>query len=225
MSRWLRAGAVLFGLAASAALLFAPIFPVESGSIGGIHLDLADPPAPGTFGTTQAGGPPIPPNCVTWHEIFPNNCAPHHQDGYEDSDGNGTITPCDQIILSGVAYHVTWVGPTYFVTCFPPDGGPAVPGFVAEPEQLIPGQESPVCEVWHWIWPPERYCQPAHIDSWEDNGDGVFNECDRVNIFEQGPGAPPTFYHIDRIGVDIIVEPPTQIRQESSWGFLKDIFR
>jgi hypothetical protein len=225
MSNWLRPVILLLGLGAGAALLFAPIFPVESGVSGALHLDLEEgvPTDPGVFGTTA--GPAIPPDCSTWHEIYPNNCAPHHQDGYGDSDGDGMISPCDYITLNGKRYHITWVGPTYWVTCYPPFGGPPVSGFAAEPTQTDPTSESPVCEVWHWIWPPTRYCQESHIDSWEDdNGDQKFNECDRVNIFELGPGYPPTYYHIDRIGTDIIVDPGTQAK-ESTWGFLKDLFR
>ncbi len=221
MRKWLRAGAVLLGLAAGAALMFAPIFPVESQGTGGIHLDLESAPPGGS-----PAGPGIPADCATWHEIYPANCTPHHQDAYGDADGDGMISPCDMIKLNGVDYHITWVGPTYYVTCFPPDGSPPVSNIVAEPVQTDPGSQSPVCEIWHWIWPPERHCQEVHIASWEDsNGDQVFNECDQVNIFEQGPAYPPTFYHIDRIGVDIIVEPPTQIEQESTWGFLKALFR
>lgn len=221
MRRSLRLGAAAAGLLVGGALLFAPIFPVESGVVQQIHLDLDEGSAPGTFGTSAV---PIPGDCAIWHELYPANCTPHHQDGYDDADGDGMLSPCDIIKLDGMDFHIIWVGPTYYMTCIPGSGDP-IPGFVAEPGTTDPSQESPVCEEWHWIWPQERYCQIFHVDSWEDNGDGRFNECDMINVYEQGPGLPPTYYHIDRIGVDIIVEPgPVQL-QQSTWGLLKSLFR
>lgn len=222
MRRSIRLGVVLAGLLIGGALLFVPIFPVESQPPAQIHLDLEGGLAPGTFTTS---GPSIPANCATWHELFPANCTPHHQDGYQDADGDSMISPCDIIVLDGTDFHIKWVGPTYFMTCFPPGGGNPVPGFIAEPATTDPLSESPVCEEWHWIWPQPLYCQVFHVDSWEDNGDGVFNECDQINVFEQGPGLPPTYYHIDRIGLDIIVEPGPVQTKTSTWGRLKGIFR
>jgi hypothetical protein len=199
-------------------LLYVPVVPVRSGAPTEIHLDLEGSPPPKPNLSTDVG-PGIPPNCSTWHELWPVYCAPHHQSGYEDSDGSGTISPCDIIHLGTVPWHVKWVGPTYFVTCFPPDGGPPT-ALVFEPETSNTG-ENPICEVWHEVHP--NFCRTIHIDSWHDtNGNGVLDVCDEVDV--QVPGVGTFIYHIDRIGCDIIVQDPRTPSRQSSWGWLKDQF-
>ncbi len=203
----------LTGLAV-VALLYVPVVPVRSGSPVEMHLDLSV--SPGKPLNTTDVGPGIPPNCSTWHELFPVYCAPHHQSGYEDADSSGTISPCDIIVLGTVPWHVKWVGPTYFVTCRPPDGGPLT-SVVFEPSTVNP-TENPICEVWHEIWP--NFCREIHIDSFHDaNSNGRLDECDEVDV---NTPAGPVFYHIDRIGCNIIVQDPRTPSKQSTWGWIKD---
>lgn len=155
-------------------------------------------------------GPGIPPNCSAWHELYPTHCASHHQDGYNDADSDGMISPCDMITLNGVTYHIVWVGPTYFLTCLP------------QGEQVVyepmgdPSGGNPICEVWHEIFP--NFCQETHVESWQDNGDGVLSPCDIVDW--QGMN-----YHLDRIGLNIIVVPGPVSVDPESWGEMKDRYR
>jgi hypothetical protein len=228
MRIWIRRGVVVLGFAAGVGLMFVPIFPVDStvSTVG--HLDLEASNGGGSGFPTSQTGPPIPPDGSSWHWLWPasQHCLVEPQNGYEDGDNSGDMSPCDRIVIGDISYHIQWVGPTYFMTCFPPDGSPPVPDFTAEPNTQDPANESPVGEIWHWIWPPEIYCEEFVVDSWEDaNGDGRFNECDQINVFEQGPGLPPTYYHIDRIGLDIIVGDPVDQANESTWGMIKDLFR
>lgn len=37
-----------------------------------------------------------------WHEVYPDYCTEHVVDGWEDADGNGSISECDIVILDGV---------------------------------------------------------------------------------------------------------------------------
>jgi hypothetical protein len=227
MRIWLRRITVVAGIAAGVGLLFAPIFPVNSTAPVQMHLDLESPLAPNGFPTSQTG-PPIPPNGSNWHWLWPPeiHCTVEPQNGYEDGDGSGDMSACDRIVIGDISYHIEWVGPTYFMTCFPNDGTEPIPDFISEPSTPDPANESPVGEIWHWIWPPEIYCQEFVVESWEDmNQDMAFNECDQINVFEQGPGLPPTFYHIDRIGLDIIVGDPVSQARQSTWGMVKDLFR
>lgn len=224
MRHWLpRVLIVLLVVGGAGAFLLWPAERAASQSGVPVYLDLDVPPAGWNC-------PQIPPNCVTWHELWPNNCAPHHQDRYIDN-GDGVISPCDYILLNNKWFHIEWVGPTYFMTCIPPGGGPPVPGFIAEPQTLNPTAD-PYCETWHWIWPPERHCQPFHIDSYhpvDPNVPGI-KPCDIIDTYE--PDATGQVvrvdYHIDRIGCNIRVvpgDPPPTKSKSSSWGWLKQLFR
>lgn len=161
----------------------------------------------------------IPPNGSSWHELYPVYCGTWIQDGYTDN-GDGVVSPCDIIRLSGIPYHVTWVGPTYFVTCSQTPGGPPVRTAAFEPVGNYPPGSNPICQVWHEVWP--NFCQQIHIDSWHDNGNGVLDECDEVDT---NSATGTLFYHIDRIGCNVVVEPvPVTPSERGSWSWIKGIF-
>jgi hypothetical protein len=173
------------------------------------HFDLAPNTAPGDAPDPLQFG--LPADCSTWHELFPNYSTPHHQDPFTDT-GDGVLSPCDVIVLDNMCLHITWVGPTYYTTCFPPGGPPTQ--VVFEPSD--PGSGNPVCQVWHDVYP--NYCNEIHVDSWHDNGNGVLDECDEIDVM--GP-LGTTIYHIDRVSTDIIVVPgPTPV-QPGTWGKIK----
>lgn len=183
-----------------------------------LYLDLASAGAPG-------GGPmplvsnAIPPNCSSWHELYPTYCGTWHQDDYTDN-GDGVVSPCDIIRLNGIAYHVVWVGPTYFVTCSTTPGGPPVRTAAFEPVGNLPPDSNPICQVWHEVWP--NFCQQIHIDSWHDNGNGILDVCDEVDV---NTATGTIFYHIDRIGCNVVVEPvPITPTRQSTWSWLKGLF-
>lgn len=161
-----------------------------------MHLDL-----PGAVSDA------IPETCTNWNELYPAYGAPHHQDGYEDN-GDNVISPCDYIILDGLRWHIVWVGPTYFMSCGVLNGA-------FEPTVEQAGTD-PTCEVWHQVWPD--FCQASHVDDWIDNGDGVLSVCDVVLLPETG------YWHIDEIGLDIIVEPSPTSTEDASWGAVKKLF-
>jgi hypothetical protein len=150
---------------------------------------------------------PIPGDCSTWHEIYPNYCTPHHQDRYIHTDPSGQMAVCDYILLSGVWYHIEWVGPTYRVT-FVEQGDLAD----FEPVEMVSG-ENPVCETWIEVWPD--FGPQFHVDAWDDNGDGVVSVCDMVVIGGR-------LAHIDEIKVNIRVVPgdPVPI-DDQTWGDVK----
>lgn len=148
----------------------------------------------------------VPPDCSDWHELYPSFCTTHHQDAYED-DGDGLISVCDFITLSGVRYHIDWVGPTYVLS------GPDQ--MWAEPTIPDPGG-NPECETWHEVAPV--FCNEWHVDEWEDNGDGVLSECDIVWIGGEE-------WHIDEIALNIIAtETPSPV-EGSTWSKIKAFFQ
>jgi hypothetical protein len=192
--RELLALAPLLGLALLAAT------PAGAGGPPLIYLDLDVP---------VVTGPAIPGNCSTWHELWPAHCALHHQDAYEDADGDMMISPCDVIKLDGADYHIVWVGPTYFLRCTD-NGAPSV----YEPTDPTGG--NPTCEFWHEVYPV--FSQQHHVENWEDNGDGLVSVCDYVWI-------NGCRWHIERIGLNIIIEPGPTSSDADSWGRVKEMYR
>ncbi len=155
---------------------------------------------------------PIPPDGSNWHELHPMFCAMHTQDAYEDN-GDGVISACDNINLiddTGAlhGWHITWVGPTYYLVNVvnPEDFGYLEP---TEPQ----GGGDPTCEWWVEIYP--NFGVQWHIDAWDDNGNGVLDECDFVSLGGET-------YHVERIGLNILAEPGDPVSSEQkTWGQLK----
>jgi hypothetical protein len=107
----------------------------------------------------------IPPMGSHWHEIHPNYCTDYEQTGYDDADGDGHLSYCDNITLydpiGGTTYvlHIVWAGPTYWLTWV---GG-------AEPPWTNGATEPTDPDDWHWVYPPEAYCTYQPINDWEDS--------------------------------------------------------
>ena len=94
-------------------------------------------------------------------------------------------------------------------------GDPTTEPGAFEPTEPGDGGD-PTCETWHEVFPD--FCREVHVDAWQDNGDNVLSECDVVIIDGQE-------CHIERIGLNIIVEPPSTATEESTWGKVKSMFR
>lgn len=190
--------------------------PAVAGTVSQLHVELVQTGGPGGRLQPMVGG--VPPNCSTWHELYPAFCGTYHQDDYEDN-GDGVVSACDRIKLNGLVYHIVWAGPTYWTTCSPTPGGPGTT-VIFEPTQPATG-ENPICEIWHEVYP--NFCQQIHIDSWLDNGDGHLTVCDVVDV-QDPTGLPPRYYHIDRIECDITIEPVIVPVKPSTWGKVKSFF-
>jgi len=155
------------------------------------------------------GGPePIPPDCSTWHELWPSFCASSHQDSLEDN-GDGLLTACDYIYLDGQRFHVDWVGPTYYLNC----------DILIEPSDYQEGD--PICQTWIEVTP--NYGALWHVDDWVDNGDGVVSVCDDI-IISGGASGEVLTCHIDDIRTNIRVTGDPTATEESSWSQFKSLF-
>jgi len=208
-----RTRSVVLGAGLLATLLLLPmqaLVPAAAAQSLTKNFDLVASVVPGV-------GWAIPTNCSTWHELYPQYCAPHHQAEYQDN-GDGIVSACDNIVEdSGLTWHIESVTTTYFFS--PVAGGGQT---AAEPSQPTP-DPSPVCETWHVVYsgnPAFSHCQSMHIDGWEDlNQNGTLDACDNIQI----AGA---WYHIDKVGCDVTVtgDPGTPTKH-SSWGWLKNLFR
>ena len=195
-----------------------PIHSVTQAVGENIYLDLQTPASPNARGVTGVAIGDVPPPGSHWHELWPNYCGDWTQEDYRDN-GDGVISACDIIVLDGMEYHITWAGPTYFTTCTDPTG--LTQEVIYEPT-ADPNPQSPVCEIWHEVYP--NFCAETHVDDYQDNGDGVLSECDLV--YSGGTDGIVREYHIDRIGCNIIVEPGSSVpNKQTTWGLLKNLFK
>ncbi|NNF08249.1 MAG: hypothetical protein HKN21_15910, partial [Candidatus Eisenbacteria bacterium] len=119
MRAWIIRSTVALCVAGLAVFLFMPLETAETG-VAGKYFSLVSG-GTGAPGILDMASLPAPPDCSTWHELYPAYCANSHQDSYMDN-GDGCLSACDEIVLDGVTYHITWVGPTYYMTCFDPAG-------------------------------------------------------------------------------------------------------
>lgn len=172
---------------------------------GQIYLELVGggsvPFKPGIGAT----GPAITPDCTSWHELYPTYCSMHHQDAYTDN-GDGALSPCDNIVLGGIVYHVDWVGPTYVLT------DPSDHDHWMEPTDLNHNPNSPICEVWEEVHPGTGLTH--HVDNWIDNGDGVLSVCDEIS-------SAGILYHVAEVNLNIRVSPGGVPTRPSTWGKIK----
>lgn len=200
---------VLGAIVLAALLLSAPLVPAAAAQAITANFDIDASVVPGQ-------GWAIPANCSVWHELHPNWCVPHHQKRYDDNDGSGTVSACDNIVDDAFCWHIVNVTTTYFFS--PVTGGGQSAGEPVEPNP----EPSPVCETWHIVFadgPPFTYCQSVHIDGWEDNnGSGTLDVCDNIQI-------GGIWYHIDRIGCDVtVIGDPATGTNRGTWGWLKSLF-
>jgi len=84
------------------------------------------------------------PNCTPWHEVKPKYCTLYHLQHWNDTDGSGNLTVCDQIWLNKTRtkekyeYHVEDVATDIYVCPKPPPVGGAVVGPVDKFSLLAP---------------------------------------------------------------------------------------
>jgi len=173
-----------------------------------IYLDWSDGPENCASGTPWLP----PPTCSSWHEIAPNFCVDHHQDGFQDN-GDGVVSVCDIITLDGAEYHVVNVSPTLYLDC---SGGGEASGttMILEPEGAYSGE--PLVGEWFEVY-PDFYGYAGPITSWVDNGDGELSVCDQVVIAGQT-------CHVKRVGCNIRVVPFVNATETTTWGRIKSFF-
>ncbi len=151
----------------------------------------------------------IPPDGSEWHELHPNFCLVHTQEGYQDN-GDGVVSVCDNIVIGGVTYHVDWAGPTYYMV----ETTTMEPWFVEPEDPQATGD--PTGDMWHVVAGPE-FCAYFPVEGWEDNGDGEVSACDIVIVGGRT-------WHIEEVRLDITVTEAGSPVEESTWSSLKRFF-
>lgn len=174
-----------------------------------IHLDANDPHDP--------RDPIDNPICTSWHELYPDFCNGYHLSDWEDN-GDGILSPCDQIWLTDNVtqqtreYHVDVVTITIWVVekevAQPPDTylewNPSYGEY--DPDSINYTMEYPGCTVWHEVYP--EFCNWYHLWEWEDGEpyDGVLGSCDQIRLVDLETGLD-AWYHVEGVTTDIIVSP------------------
>jgi hypothetical protein len=65
--------------------------------------------------------------------------------------------------------------------------------------------ENPICTMWHEIY-PHFCCGPWHLSSWEDNGNGVLDSCDWIDM-TYVPTGDIFWYHVEEVTITIEIAP------------------
>jgi len=123
-----------------------------------------------------------------WHEVYPNYCNVYNLtwwDPMETDNCNGVLDPCDYIGLLNMTsgeeqlYHIEDM--SYDII-------------------LNKKITNPVCTMWHEIYP--EYCREYHIQSWEDNGDGLLSPCDQITMGLM-PEELTAKYHVENVSITL----------------------
>ena len=147
------------------------------------------------------------PILTPWHELYPEFCQGWHLTSWEDYNGDGLLSPNDQIDMTNEEtgnvtwYHVDRITWTLYLT------NPEFPEeqmfveFKGPPDVEDP-IHFPVCTLWHEVWP--SYSNVYHIINWYDNGNEVLDFCDYIDLEDINTGITVT-WHVEDVATDLIL--------------------
>jgi len=186
-----------------------------------IDMYLVDPPVKLEVEITFVD--PMFPWGSEWHEMYPTYCQWWQFTSWEDN-GDGYLSPCDQIDMMNmdtgdvVWFHVQFIDPPG------PAPGPRIMHldvkYFFQVDEVtvdmtlspieIPGPlifveykcgywtfdpKEPICTKWNQIDPDLGPFRCLHLTSWEDNGNGVLDYCDVIDMTPLYPFPGPTEYY------------------------------
>jgi len=151
-------------------------------------------------------------------------CQPWIQDDYFDNDGDGQISVCDQMNMTGPdgsqgSWHIIWVGPTIWID-WDGDGQWTDEGldFIVEPIESD-DWDLQICEYLREVYPEPDF--EWHIDFYDDFEEpGVISPCDWLWLdgFAEG-------FHIIDVTFDVIVSGPGPVPNEDrTWSDVKQLY-
>jgi len=149
-----------------------------------------------------------------WHEVRPTFCQwwriNSWHDGQQSGPGHDTLSTCDTLDIVKVADIEWWhvlgqhyvaglcslildqgANRKYLVGSEPP----------AHPESCTWKIDNPVCTWWREILPPHDTTW-WHITSWHDNGTGLLDSCDTIDIVSS---KKIEWWHVEDIATDMEV--------------------
>jgi hypothetical protein len=167
--------------------------------------------------------PPIPPKYLhstdglfnltdpigtQWHELYPLFCREYHLGSWNDTNGDGFLSPSDQIDMyqkpDGEVrwYHVDEVTITLFLT--PLERGE--PMYIEyEGGYNLTILKNPVGTQWHEIYPV--FCREYELMEWDPRVELDF--CYEILLRDKETGLDSN-WHVEEVAVDIVVtiKPP-----------------
>ena len=140
------------------------------------------------------------PMDTDWHELYPEYCQEWHLTSWKDN-GDGLLSPSDQIDMINLLteevkwYHVDRI--TYTLILSNPEFPEVQMAIEFKWPPEVDPKYDPVNTSWHEVWPV--YSNVYTIISWYDDGDGVLDFCDYIEL-DDG-----TTWHVEDLATDIIL--------------------
>jgi hypothetical protein len=144
-----------------------------------------------------------------WHELWPFFCREYHLSSWNDTSGDGVLSPSDQIDMyqkpDGEVrwYHVDEVTITLFVR--PLERGE--PMYIEyEGGYNLTILKNPLGTQWHEIYPV--FCREYELVEWEPPS-GELDFCYEILLVDKAT-EEPTWWHVEEVAIDIVVtiKPP-----------------
>jgi len=178
---------------------------------------------------------PLFPFGSEWHETYPTFCQWWQFTSWEDN-GDGYLSPSDQIDMVNMATgDVVWF---HVQEVIPPDPAPGPKQMVLDVKYwfqvdevtvdmklspLDPGipifveykcgywtfdPKKPICTKWNQIDPEMGPVRCLHLTSWIDNGNGVLDYWDIIDMTPLYPTPGPVeYYHVDFMSISLKLTP------------------
>ncbi|MCP4582451.1 MAG: hypothetical protein GY839_12640, partial [candidate division Zixibacteria bacterium] len=204
------------------------------------ECELIDPPWESTDvfmdNLNDSYAPPGDPRGSQWHELWPNYCTNWDLTSWLDN-GDSTLSTGDYVDFTAAAascytLEVVYIGPTVILTNI------MAPGDTIYMDQLQVDQADPFPPVtdvllsqWKGIWPVQAQClcDPCEhpdgplacpcnwmVTGWEDNGNGVLDSCDYIEMTYcdmLGGETVIEIFHVEGIAIDIVLRKIPTINQ------------
>jgi hypothetical protein len=164
----------------------------------------------GYIAPTRGYDPSWPPDGSDWHKIRPADvfCTYGNQDGHDDTDGDGQIDICENVMIDGVWKHIEWVGPT--ISLQPMEPGRPVITYMVEP---VDGSRQ---NEYHIVHPPELFCMGLTTTN-----PIPLEPCSYVMV--ESPPELAGEYHVIEVETNIHTGGGSPV-EKSTWGKIKDFF-
>jgi len=148
------------------------------------------------------------PVSTQWHELHPNFSKRYHLTSWEDTNGDGKLSPSDQIEMENETgeldnYHVKDVTVTIFISKKPEN----IENMYLEFEDGFKKMENAITQPegtqWHEIWPV--FSRRFRLEIWKDeNDDGVLGPSDQIFMMNKDNGEIAE-YHVDEVATDLVL--------------------
>jgi len=138
-----------------------------------------------------------------WHELYPEFCQEWHLTSWEDYNGDGLLSPNDQIdMINEETGNVTWyhVDRITWTLLLSNTSNPEDIMYVEfkGPPDVVDPRPDPICTYWHEVWP--SYSNVYHII----DASGPLEPCTFILIENVTGGGEISEWHVEEVVTDLI---------------------